>query len=180
MQAILVADYSFSPTEYWRSVSQNARQFINSCLTVDPNQRMTAHGALEHPWFSGGKSQSGRDGQDLLPTVKKNFNARRTLHAAIDTIRAINKLREGGAAAMMNGAMSKQPQQAHNPAHIAGNIPAPVEEQPKDKDVKTTADGGDAMDIDGRGHGKGQTQEQIRVQQEKIRQTQGGLWQPRR
>ena len=37
-------------------------------------------------------------GGDLLPVIKKNFNARRTLHAAIDTIRAINKLREGGAA----------------------------------------------------------------------------------
>jgi hypothetical protein len=34
-----------------------------------------------------------------------NFNARRTLHRAIDTVRAINKLREGGGF-MMDGVLS--------------------------------------------------------------------------
>jgi calcium/calmodulin-dependent protein kinase I len=94
MQAILVADYSFTPLEYWRGVSLTAREFIRRCLTVDPAARMTAHEALSHPWITElGKASDGEE--DLLPTVKKNFNARRTLHAAIDTIRAINQLRAG-------------------------------------------------------------------------------------
>jgi len=94
MQAILVADYSFTPIEYWRGVSLAARQFIKRCLTIDPTQRMTAHEALSHQWIAG--PESGRGEEDLLPTVKKNFNARRTLHKAIDTVRAINQLRAGG------------------------------------------------------------------------------------
>ncbi|KAL1835992.1 hypothetical protein VTJ49DRAFT_5705 [Mycothermus thermophilus] len=117
MQAILNADYSFTPIEYWRGVSDSAKDFIRRCLTIDPNKRMTAHEALQHPFVAGWakvNAQGGAEGVDkgtnLLPTVKKNFNARRTLHAAIDTVRAINKLREGqGAGGLMNGVRSREP-----------------------------------------------------------------------
>ncbi|KAK3321588.1 calcium/calmodulin-dependent protein kinase type I [Apodospora peruviana] len=111
MQAILNADYSFTPLEYWRGVSDNAKDFIRRCLTIDPAKRMTAHEALQHPFVAGwalaaATGGEGDKGQNLLPTVKKNFNARRTLHAAIDTVRAINKLREGQ---FMNGVRSREP-----------------------------------------------------------------------
>jgi len=109
MQAILKADYNFQPVEYWRSVSDAAKEFIRHCLTIDPSKRMTAHEALQHPFVAG---YSDDKGQNLLPTVKKNFNARRTLHAAIDTVRAINKLREGQANhnnGLMDGARSGEP-----------------------------------------------------------------------
>jgi serine/threonine protein kinase len=115
MQAILNADYSFTPLEYWRGVSDSAKDFIRRCLTIDPNKRMTAHEALQHPFVAGWArtvAAGGADadkGQNLLPTVKKNFNARRTLHAAIDTVRAINKLREGQAGGFMNGVRSREP-----------------------------------------------------------------------
>ena len=116
MQAILAADYSFTPHEYWRNVSETAKDFIKRCLTIDPRARITAHQALQHPWIKPDADPSSPvkgpgDGQDLLPTVKKNFNARRTLHKAIDTVRAINKLREGGGlmAGHMDGAMSVDP-----------------------------------------------------------------------
>lgn len=112
MQAILNADYSFQPVDYWRGVSDHAKDFINRCLTVDPSKRMTAHDALSHPFVAGDNiNPVGDKGQNLLPTVKKNFNARRTLHAAIDTVRAINKLREGSAghARLMDGSQSAEP-----------------------------------------------------------------------
>src|SRR6201986_2759739 len=80
MQAILAADYSFTPIEYWRGVSKTAREFIKACLTVNPNQRMTAHQALQHPWINplhpNSPVDKAREGEDLLPVVKKNFNAR--------------------------------------------------------------------------------------------------------
>ena len=159
MQAILIADYSFTPLEYWRGVSRSAREFIKRCLTIDPNARITAHDALSHSWVS--EKTIGEDGtnEDLLPVVKKNFNARRTLHAAIDTIRAINKLREGGAAGMMNGVLSKDPKKEG----------APEQE-------KTVAEGGDRMEIDSRSHARGQTEEMIREQQRKVQETTRGLW----
>ncbi|KAI1169454.1 kinase-like domain-containing protein [Nemania sp. FL0916] len=110
MQAILNADYSFQPIDYWRGVSDHAKDFIRGCLTVDPNKRMTAHEALSHPFVAGDNVNDGQKGQNLLPTVKKNFNARKTLHAAIDTVRAINKLREGQLhAQLMDGSRSAEP-----------------------------------------------------------------------
>jgi calcium/calmodulin-dependent protein kinase I len=163
MQAILVADYSFTPLEYWRGVSLTAREFIRRCLTVDPAARMTAHEALSHPWVAD-LGRPGEGEEDLLPTIKKNFNARRTLHAAIDTIRAINQLRgAGGAAAqgMMDGGRSIEPRRGAPPA----NIPQPADEDP--------------MEIDSRGNGHGQTEEMIRAQEKRILETQQDLWRKR-
>jgi len=110
MQAILIADYRFDPVEFWRGVSPAARDFIDRCLTIDPTQRMTAGQALQHAFVAGRRGAPGEEQSDLLPVVKKNFNARRTLHAAIDTVRAINKLREGsGGGGLMDGARSAEP-----------------------------------------------------------------------
>ncbi|TGZ81200.1 Pkinase-domain-containing protein [Ascodesmis nigricans] len=117
MQAIMAGDYKFDP-EYWCTVSKDAKDFIRQCLTVDPAKRPTAKEALEHRWLAADAERERMNGQaegaadaaqktDLLPTVRKNFNARRKLHAAIDTIRAIHKLKEGG---MMDGALSISPE----------------------------------------------------------------------
>jgi serine/threonine protein kinase len=162
MQAILVADYSFTPLEYWRGVSLTAREFIRRCLTVEPSGRMTAHEALSHPWIADLGKISDEGEEDLLPTVKKNFNARRTLHAAIDTIRAINQLRQGGAAGMMDGVKSTEPRRDHRQPNL--NVPQPAEEPD------------DPMEIDSRGNGHGQTDEMIKEQERKIRETQQGMW----
>jgi calcium/calmodulin-dependent protein kinase I len=43
MQAIINADYSFEPAVYWQGVSQEARDFVNKLLTIDPSSRMTAY-----------------------------------------------------------------------------------------------------------------------------------------
>ena len=166
MQAILVADYSYTPVEYWRGVSFTARQFIDRCLTIEPTKRMTAHEALSHEWVAGPESAHG--GADLLPTVKKNFNARRTLHKAIDTVRAINQLRAGGMHHLMDGARTTRPE----------NV------QPKDEDVDMTDASGEAAvrsvdSMDPRGNARGQTQEQIDEQQRRTQQTITSLWQGR-
>lgn len=183
MQAIMVADYSFTPFEYWKDVSLAAREFIKRCLTIDPRQRMTAHEALDHPWVKQEDPtalQKKKDGVDLLPTVRKNFNARVKLHAAIDTIRAINQLRAGQGAAMMNG--------ARNVAEPGRGQPGPpLPAQPKSDEMEgvegtgqlgsTDAGAGqDKMDIDPRGHGHGQSEQQIREQERRIRETTASLW----
>lgn len=166
MQAILAADYSFTPLEYWRGVSQEARNFINRCLTIDPQKRMTAHEALQHAWVNPPYDSLKRGpGEDLLPTVKKNFNARRTLHRAIDTVRAINKLREGGGF-MMDGVMSIDPK----PERVNGQ--EVVEEQRHG----TPGDPNDPMQIDSRGNARGQTEEQIREQERRVKEVVAGLW----
>ena len=202
MQAILIADYSFAPIEYWRNVSMTARDFIKKCLTIDPQQRMTSHQALQHPWMKSTDPTSPEvqegGGEDLLPTVKKNFNARRTLHKAIDTVRAINKLREGGGLMMgggnaMDGGMSLDPRpkgeqvngskvmndQGEKMEGVAQGGSGALDDeagQSHEKSEKTTAHGGNAMEIDSRGNARGQTQEQILLQEKKIKETMSGMW----
>ena len=161
-----------------------ARQFIKKCLTIDPTQRMTAHEALSHPWISGPETGSG---EDLLPTVKKNFNARRTLHKAIDTVRAINQLRAGGMTGMMDGALSKHPKTVSEEVHRAAESAQPRDDGDVNAngqvDVDMTDAGAEpekksAVDsMDPRGHGRGQTEAQIQEQQRRIEETQKGLWQ---
>ncbi|KAK0273236.1 Calcium/calmodulin-dependent protein kinase type I [Friedmanniomyces endolithicus] len=190
MQAILAADYSFTPLEYWRNVSLTARQFIKRCLTIDPTQRITAHEALSHHWIAG--PESGRTEEDLLPTVKKNFNARRTLHKAIDTVRAINQLRAGGMG-MMDGLLSKPPQrqqqqqqqqqvpEEHQPkeeGNVSGEGQIPQDVEMRDADA--SVNGGAKVDsMDPRGHGRGQTEAQIAEQRRRIEEAQRGMWQSR-
>merc|ERR1711939_923672 len=180
MQAILAADYSFTPVEYWRNVSDAARDFINRCLTIDPRARMTAHQALQHPWIKPEDPTSPETpvggGQDLLPTVKKNFNARRTLHKAIDTVRAINKLREGG------GLMHQQADQMSldpKPKEEVVDGSKVINEQGQTQSEAAQGGSGDPMEIDSRGHGRGQTEEQIRTQEARVRDTVSALWNKR-
>ncbi len=178
MQAILIADFSFTPLEYWRGVSLSARDFIKKCLTIDPTKRLTSHEALQHPFIAerreDGEGEAGGDGKDLLPVIKKNFNARRTLHAAIDTIRAINKLREGGAAAMMEGAMSGEPPRGAKGRVVGGGA---AEDSGYGGSGDGAGDGGvQKMEIDSRGNARGQTEEQIREQERRVHETSRGLW----
>jgi calcium/calmodulin-dependent protein kinase I len=188
MQAILIADYSFTPIEYWRGVSVQAREFIKRCLTIDPTQRMTSHEALSHPFVAGvPASTNGTDGKgsDLLPVVKKNFNARRTLHAAIDTVRAINKLREGQGG-MMDGVVSSNPVGGAKPLDRGsdsgvGDMGGDAMSVDQDSGYGTASTGnGNSHDTAMRGverySGQGQTEAQIEAQTRKIAETTKGLW----
>ncbi|KAI9323639.1 kinase-like domain-containing protein [Dichotomocladium elegans] len=83
MEAIIHADYTFDE-QYWSNISEEAKDFIRCCLTIDPAKRLTAHEALAHPWLA--KSRAVED-KDLLPNVRGNFNARRTFKRAVDLVR---------------------------------------------------------------------------------------------
>ena len=48
MEAIIAGDYKFEPEEYWRNVSPTAKDFVRTCLTIDPAKRPTAALALQH------------------------------------------------------------------------------------------------------------------------------------
>lgn len=159
------------------------------------------------------KGSEANKGEDLLPVIKKNFNARRTLHKAIDTVRAINKLREGGGLmmGMMDGAMSVDPKpkpEMVNGSRVTsgddggqpmegvegeahGSLPPTTAQAAEDGDSTTGKGGstprpgganarnqeeGDEMEIDSRSNARGQTQEQIRVQEKKVKEAVTGLW----
>ncbi|KAF9435091.1 hypothetical protein BGZ76_006903 [Entomortierella beljakovae] len=120
MEAILHAEYKFEPVEYWRGVSESAKSFVTRLLTVDPNQRMTAQEALEHPWLSqepqvdtahGGNNASSESRQkvqeqegstdmegveqhDLLPNMMARIKAKSNFRNAIQAVKAINKMKK--------------------------------------------------------------------------------------
>ena len=156
---------------------------------------MTAHEALSHPFVAGEQVAKDGKGSDLLPVVKKNFNARRTLHAAIDTVRAINKLREGQGG-MMDGVVSNDPAKGAKPlGTVHSNNDSGVGGMGLGDDgamdtsdsgyaiagaSASTAPNGGAFDTHMRGvertSGQGQTEAQIEAQKRKIAETTKGLW----
>ncbi|PPQ83403.1 hypothetical protein CVT25_003850 [Psilocybe cyanescens] len=99
MEAIIAGDYKFEPEEYWQNVSDTAKDFVKTCLTVDPSKRPTAAEALQHKWLADDKPHfvpdpSRADGgpADLLPNVKKAFNAKQLWRKAASTIKAVNRM----------------------------------------------------------------------------------------
>jgi len=101
IRAICDAAYKFEPAEYWKNVSNVARDFIAKCLTVSPEERLTSRTALEHPWFASevepgviDPSSEKGETQNLLPHLKRQFDAKKTFRKAIATVRASNRFRQ--------------------------------------------------------------------------------------
>jgi calcium/calmodulin-dependent protein kinase I len=98
MEAIVRGDYSFTPVEYWANVSDVAKDFVRTCLTVDPRKRPTAAEALEHKWLKMDEDffvpDPDREGapKDLLPNVKRAFDAKQLWRKAASTIKAVNRM----------------------------------------------------------------------------------------
>lgn len=96
MEAIIAGDYKYEPVEYWANVSDTAKDFVSYCLTVDPARRPTAAQALEHKWLADEKPHfvPRADGgpADLLPHVKKAFNAKQAWRKAAFSITAVRRM----------------------------------------------------------------------------------------
>lgn len=99
MEAICKGDYKFEPREFWDNVSETARDFVRSCLTIDPNKRPTAEEALSHKWLADDTPHFVPDPEsptggptNLLPAIQKQFNAKKTFRKAVLSIVASSRL----------------------------------------------------------------------------------------
>lgn len=108
IKAIMAGDYSFEPEEYWEDISEKAKDFIRRCLTVKSSERISSTEARTHPFLT---QEFEKNEADLLPAIRQNFNARKTLYAAVTAVKAMNKMKKGGA---MDGALSHSPQTAQS------------------------------------------------------------------
>ncbi|KAF9349155.1 hypothetical protein BGX34_002009 [Mortierella sp. NVP85] len=122
VHAILHAEFEFAPAEYWHGVSETAKSFVNGLLTADPEHRMTAARALQHPWlaqdqqhlhqyqqqqpsaealqqqmqgYGGAGDMDGVVQHDLLPNMMARMRARTKFRNAIRAVSAINRMRGG-------------------------------------------------------------------------------------
>ncbi|XP_064603204.1 calcium/calmodulin-dependent protein kinase type II delta chain-like isoform X3 [Liolophura sinensis] len=66
------------PSPEWDTVTPDAKNLINSMLTVNPAKRITASEALRHPWICRERVASAVHRQETVDCLKK-FNARRKL-----------------------------------------------------------------------------------------------------
>jgi calcium/calmodulin-dependent protein kinase I len=82
--------------EYWGQVSADAKSLISQLLTVDPDKRYDAKGALSNKWIGAdAKKLAGQDLGANLTQLKK-FNAKRKFKAAVKTVVAVNKMQSLG------------------------------------------------------------------------------------
>lgn len=82
-------DYEFD-SPYWDEVSDDAKDLIRRMLVVNPDNRETAEKLLQHKWITGTDVSTVA----LTSALKemKAFNARRKFKAAVQTVKAVNRV----------------------------------------------------------------------------------------
>ncbi|CDS07545.1 hypothetical protein LRAMOSA01494 [Lichtheimia ramosa] len=65
--------------EYWMDISDQAKDFIDSLLTYNPNARITAEEALQHPWITGEQERE----TNLAPIIRKGANSHRSFRSIV-------------------------------------------------------------------------------------------------
>eukprot|EP01114_Cavostelium_apophysatum_P019706 TRINITY_DN6420_c0_g1_i1.p1 TRINITY_DN6420_c0_g1~~TRINITY_DN6420_c0_g1_i1.p1 ORF type:complete len:317 (-),score=37.23 TRINITY_DN6420_c0_g1_i1:62-1012(-) len=78
---IMAAEYTF-PEKSWSKISESAKEFIKSCLVVDPHQRLTAEEAIRHPWLLG---ETIGDSRYSLMSSLESFQSQRKVRGNAQT-----------------------------------------------------------------------------------------------
>ncbi|WFD42414.1 calcium/calmodulin-dependent protein kinase [Malassezia psittaci] len=81
--------------KYWKTVSPEAIDFVKKCLVLDPEQRITAEEALEHPWFQMVLDQQGSM-HDISAGLRENYRSK--WKTAIVAVRATQKFNQAAEA----------------------------------------------------------------------------------
>ncbi|OJD32878.1 calcium calmodulin-dependent protein kinase [Diplodia corticola] len=72
---------------YWKEVSKDAKDFINSLLVPEPENRSTSAEALAHPWLKG---ETASD-HNLLPEIRA-YVAKARLRRGIELVKLANRI----------------------------------------------------------------------------------------
>jgi serine/threonine protein kinase len=110
MQNVMLGRYAFEPSEHWSQISDEAKDFIRTCLSPDPRDRPSARDALRHPWLnrtpathadallhSTTELHHAHPSTDLLPALSKTFSPKRRFRRVVHTVRMLNRLNLGHA-----------------------------------------------------------------------------------
>jgi serine/threonine protein kinase len=69
------------PSPDWDTITDSAKDFIRNLIRVNPDERMTAHDALNHSWITGEdrKEKGPNISQRVSENLVKHFNAKQKL-----------------------------------------------------------------------------------------------------
>uniref|UniRef100_A0A8C5LX07 Calcium/calmodulin-dependent protein kinase type IV n=1 Tax=Leptobrachium leishanense TaxID=445787 RepID=A0A8C5LX07_9ANUR len=90
---ILKCDYEFS-SPWWDDISLNAKDLVQKLIVLDPQKRLTASQAMQHPWVTGKAAKVSH--MDRTQKKLVEFNARRKLKAAMKAVVASSRLGNHG------------------------------------------------------------------------------------
>jgi len=120
---ILAGNYKFEPVQYWFAVSATARDFISKLLVVNPNLRMTAKQALQHPWLQqtvlNTRSIEQDPSKNLMPIFKSNFDAKRKWKKAMDSVLFTQRVK---LSSVTSEAIKAAREEEINPEIVVGSI----------------------------------------------------------
>ncbi|ESO93541.1 hypothetical protein LOTGIDRAFT_215945 [Lottia gigantea] len=85
---IIKCEYEFD-SPYWDSISQNAKDLIRRLLSRDPKKRLSVTAALQHHWVRGTANKNVH--MEACVEHIKDFNAKRKLKKATETVLAVAK-----------------------------------------------------------------------------------------
>lgn len=107
-ECIISGEYEYEE-EYWKDISGLGKAFIDSLLVRPADKRPSATQALNHPWFRTMLEQdmvtplSPADSVNLLPGVRKNFNARSAFKKAVRAVGLIRKMQTSSGSSFGSG-----------------------------------------------------------------------------
>ncbi|XP_039264714.1 serine/threonine-protein kinase H1-like [Styela clava] len=117
---ILQGDYNFNG-EPWPHVSETAKGFVRSFLTVNPRERMSCSAALEHPWITNFTSLSNRNlqrsiSQNLLKRASSR-NSNKSAHSSksAKSNRSLRSQHRKVKAKELDDLLKKYNRQTHHP-----------------------------------------------------------------
>lgn len=77
--------YDFRP-QFWRKISNGAKDLVTKCLTLNPNKRYSCTQCLEHEWMAVQDAELATRTLDLQK-LKNALDGKRKMKLAINTVR---------------------------------------------------------------------------------------------
>ncbi|ORZ11954.1 kinase-like domain-containing protein [Absidia repens] len=85
---IMSGKYEFDE-EYWGDISDSAKNMIDNLLAFDPEKRITAKDALQHPWITNEEEQvPGKT--NLAPGVRKGMHSQNKFKSVVTAMTLLN------------------------------------------------------------------------------------------
>jgi len=89
IESVKTGNYTFA-SPYWDHVSDNAKDFVRSMMTVDPEERLTCDELLQHSFITNPSSET--QSNDIFSQALYKYNFRRKLRRGVRSIMAVNRL----------------------------------------------------------------------------------------